>query len=454
MTGCNWSLSQIASATNGELLGTDTGIDGVTTDTRKLTKGQLFVALKGPNFNAHDFVSTAVDAGAVAVMVEYALDIDVPQVVVKDSLKALGMLASAWRQQWGNPLVAVTGSNGKTTVKEMLASIFSQQGDVLATAGNLNNDIGVPLTLLRIGETDQAAIIEMGANHPNEIAYLTGLAKPEVALITNAAAAHLEGFGSLEGVAKAKGEIFSGLPPEGYAVINADDVYADIWYDLASKKKNITFGMDNKADVSCQFHSAVLGNQLEVITPNGTFDCTLKLLGKHNVMNALAATAASLVAGVSLENISIGLSKMRPVAGRLETKLGINGSRIIDDTYNANPNSLNAAIEVLLQNEGKTFLALGDMGELGEDTQELHNNAGEQAKLKGVNKLYAFGPYCLGAVKAFGENAKHFDSQAAMIMQLEQDLTSEVTLLVKGSRAMKMDKVVDALLLKTSQGGG
>jgi len=454
VTGCNWRLSQIASATSGELRGADLVINGVNTDTRKLTKGEFFVALKGPNFDAHDFVSAAVAAGAVAVMVEHALDNDVPQVVVKDSLKALGELASAWRQQWGKSLIAVTGSNGKTTVKEMLASIFSQQGDVLATAGNLNNDIGVPLTLLRISETDQTAIIEMGANHPNEIAYLTELAKPEVALITNAAAAHLEGFGSLEGVAKAKGEIFSGLSSEGYAVINADDVYADIWYGLAAEKQKITFAMDCEADVSCQIQDAALGNKLDITTPKGTFGFTLKLLGKHNVMNALAATAAALVAGVSLQNIGAGLSKMRPVSGRLETKSGVNGSRIIDDTYNANPNSLNAAIEVLMQNDGKTYLALGDMGELGDDTQAMHDQAGEQAKSKGVDKLYAFGPYSLGTVKAFGKNASHFDSQAAMIKQLEQDLTSTVTLLVKGSRAMQMDKVVDALQLKTSQSGG
>jgi len=455
VTGCNWSLSQIASATNGELRGGDPGlkVSGVTTDTRKLSEGQFFVALKGPNYNAHDFVPTAIEAGAVAVMVEYELDIDIPQVVVKDCLKALGQFASAWRLQWGGPLIAVTGSNGKTTVKEMLAAIFSQQGAVLATAGNLNNDIGVPLTLLSISETDQTAIIEMGANHPNEIEYLTGLAKPAVALITNAAASHLEGFGSVEGVAKAKGEIFSGLFPEGFAVINADDVHANIWYELTEKRHKITFGMDVESDVSCKLQRAILGTELQVVTPKGSLNFTLKLLGKHNVMNALAAIAAAVVADVSLKDISKGLSKVSPVPGRLQTKPGLNGSRIIDDTYNANPNSLNAALDVLIQFEGKRILALGDMGELGEDTQKLHNQAGEQARLKGVDRLYGIGPYCVGAVEAFGDNAMHFDSQVAMTKQLELDLTPVDTLLVKGSRAMQMDKVVNAVVLNPNQGG-
>jgi len=456
VTGCQWSLSQIASATSGELRGdvTDFAINGVTTDTRKLAKGQFFVALKGPNYNAHDFVPTAIEAGAVAVMVEHALDIDVPQIVVKDCLKALGQFAGAWRLQWGRNLIGVTGSNGKTTVKEMLAAIFSQQGTVLATIGNLNNDIGVPLTLLGISETDQTAIIEMGANHANEIEYLTNLAKPTVALITNAAAAHLEGFGSVEGVAKAKGEIFSGLSSNGFAVINADDAHADIWYKLTENRQTITFGMDCKSDVTCKLHHVNLGTELQVVTPKGSLSFTLKLLGRHNVMNALAAIAAAIAADVSLENIRNGLSKVSPVPGRLETKPGINGSRIIDDTYNANPNSLNAALDVLIQNQGTKLLALGDMGELGEDTQALHNQAGEQARLKGIDRLYGFGPYCVGAVEAFGDNAKHFDTQVAMIKQLEQKLTSGVTLLVKGSRTMQMDKVVNAVVLNTGQGGG
>ena len=297
MAGCVFAIADAAKAINATLVGGNVTIEGVTTDTRTIESGQLFVALQGPNFDAHDFADNAIKAGAKALLVSRELKVSAPQLVVKDTLVALGQMAAWWRSQFSIPFVAVTGSNGKTTVKEMLASIFSQSGNVLSTKGNLNNHIGVPLTLLSVSKNHDAAVIEMGANHANEISYLTNMTRPDVAMINNAAAAHLEGFGSLEGVAKAKGEIYEGLDKNGVAVINADDQFADYWRGLTKNNRRITFGCENPSDVSCTWQASVEGNLLNVVTPAGDFECNLKLLGKHNVMNALAATAVALGAG-------------------------------------------------------------------------------------------------------------------------------------------------------------
>lgn len=446
MTTCHMTMAEAARLVNAQLQGdADIAFAGVGTDTRTISAGQLFVALKGPNFDAHDFIAQAASSGAVGVMVERGCNVDIPQLIVPDSLKALGLLAQQWRMRFDFPVVGVTGSNGKTTVKEMLASIFATQWNTLSTRGNLNNDIGLPLTLLTLGEQHQAAVIEMGANHPGEIAYLTQIAKPTVALITNAGAAHLEGFGSVEGVAHAKGEIFQGLASDGCAIINADDNYADLWRTLAKGYRLISVGIDNVADVSCSWNGDVNGSQLSVSTPNGEFECQLKLAGRHNVMNALIAAAAAIAAGVSLEKIKSGLEAVQPVAGRLQIKRGINGASIIDDTYNANPYSLLAALKVLANCDGEKYLALGDMGELGTDTEDLHQQAGQHARESGVDALFAVGNYTRKAVEAFGENGHHFDSQETLIDSLRADLNSEVTLLVKGSRASHMERVVAAL---------
>jgi len=474
MSGCKLLLSQVAPQIDAQLVGADLEFDGVSTDTRAVGAGQLFVALKGPNFDAHDFVEDAVSAGAVALLVERRLDIALPQLVVNDSLIGLGRLAAYWRSLLAIPFAAVTGSNGKTTVKEMLAAIFSQQGDTLATSGNLNNHIGVPLTVLSISAQHKAAVIEMGANHAGEIAYLTNIVKPTVAIINNAAAAHLEGFGSLEGVAKAKGEIYQGLVADGVAIINADDSFASLWRSLTKKYRTISFGLKPGAEVSCQWQGNIDGNQLEIKTPQGQFTCAIKLVGEHNVMNALAATAVALGANVGLETIKAGLESLASVPGRLQSKPGVDGVRIIDDTYNANPNSLRAGLDVLAACAGSKYLVLGDMGELGDDAAQLHTEAGERARTLGIDKLFTLGEFSQQAAIAFGDNAAHFNSLDPLIEALrlalskwalsQQQVTrqerlnqenqgqghAKVTLLIKGSRMMHMERVVDALSLDSS----
>ena len=449
------TLGEAAALLQGSLLSGDATFSGVCTDTRELQAGQLFVALTGPNFNGHEFVIEAQQKGAVGAVVSHGsfsgrendgLN-DFPQIVVADTQRAFAQLASNWRSQFDIPVVAITGSNGKTTVKEMLAAIFSQAGDVLATQGNFNNEIGVPRTLLRIAQKHVAAVIEEGASHPGDIAYLTEFVQPTVALVTNAAGAHLEGFGSLDAIAKTKGEIFEGLNDAGVAVINADDVYADLWRAQAGECSVISFGVSVGADVQAVKHG---DGQLHVSTGAGEFAVNWILEGQHNVMNALAATAAALAAGVSLTEIAAGLESVKPVPGRMERKQAINGAEIIDDTYNANPASLLVALDVLSERRNDRYLALGDMAELGEQSVSFHQQAGRQARDKGVQRLYAVGEYSRHAALAFGEEGQHFPAQEQLISQLREDLHEKVTLLVKGSRSAHMERVVAALSVNES----
>jgi len=430
-------LHEAAEALGARWAGKDVMLQGVSTDTRSLQAGQLFVALRGPNFDGHDYLGEAKAKGAAACMVEKPVA-NCPALIVSDTRLALGKLAQTWRRRFAVPLVAVTGSNGKTTVKEMLASILAQQGSTLATKGNLNNDIGLPLTLFGLDAQHASAVVEMGANHAGEIAYLTRLAEPDIAIITNAAPAHLEGFGSLEGVAKAKGEIFQGLGNSGTAIINADDRFAPLWRDLAKNTQQLTFGVHQPADISAQWQAGDRGSQLRVTTPQGEMELHLALLGEHNVINALAAIAAAQAAGASLAVIKAGLERMQPVPGRLQLKPGRNGSRIIDDTYNANPASLAAAIQVL-----------AGFGELGEDALSLHAEAGRAANAADIDALYSVGPMAKAAAQAFGEGAQSFADQASAIAALQPKLTANVTVLLKGSRLSHMERVVDALI----QGG-
>ena len=360
-------LSEIAKALNAPMNGADVQVLSVGTDSRNISKGQLFVGIKGEHFDGNAYAAEAIKQGAAAAMLSEANIHAVPSVMVENTRLALGELAHYWRKKFSLPLVAVTGSNGKTTVKEMITAILSAaNGKVLATAGNLNNDIGMPLTLLKMRAEDTFAVIEMGMNHEAEIRYLTKIAQPNVALVNNAGNAHIGELGSREAIARAKGEIFEGLADDGIAVINADDDFADYWKSLNKNRKIITFGLDAKADVSATYQTQAVSSEIELKTPNGIAKFNLHVLGEHNVHNALAASAVALALGISNENIATGLAQFKPVKGRLNWLPGFNGAVVIDDTYNANPDSMKAAIDVLANQSSLQIFVMGDMAELGE----------------------------------------------------------------------------------------
>ena len=445
----NWLLSQVAAAVSGRMLGEDLALSGVSTDTRAIAAGQLFVALKGERFDAHDFLAQAVASGASALLIsdEAKVPAGVPAVVVDDTRLALGRLAKAWRVSFKLPVIAVTGSNGKTTTKEMVAAILQTEfGEaVLATRGNLNNDIGLPLTLLGLNASHRAAVIEMGMNHPGEIAYLAPIGAPTVAMITNAQRAHLEGMGDLDEVAREKGSIFTGLPADGVAVINADDAYVAFWRKAAGGRTVRTFAIDGAADV----HGAVIVHGLEMsltlTAPEGETEIKLSVPGRHNARNAVAAAAACLAAGIPLRSVAAGLASFSGVKGRLQRRAGKAGAEILDDTYNANPDSVRAGIDVLAATIGKKLLVLGDMGEIGEASGQYHDEIGGYAKSQGVDQLFALGEASKQAVRNFGEGAWHFCTVEKLIAAVDKELGPETTVLVKGSRFMKMERVADAL---------
>ncbi len=438
-------LSEAAVLLESPYRGVDVIFSGVSTDTRTLAKGNLFVALQGPNFDGHHYIDRARQRGAAAVAISEPVSADIPALQVNDTRLALGQLAYHWRRRFQIPVVAVTGSNGKTTVKEMLASILQQRGPTLATAGNFNNDIGLPHTLFRLDEQHRFAVIEMGANHPGEINYLAGITRPDVAIVNNAGPAHLEGFSSLQGVASAKGELFAALSADGVAVINADDAFADYWRGLVKTADIIDFGLDNAAAVTAQWRAEINGSHLEVMTPAGGFHTTLRLPGRHNVMNALAATAAAVALDTDPAVIAAGLESLQPVTGRLQLRPGIRGSRLIDDTYNANPESLQAALDVLAQQPGQRWLVLGDMGELGSDAEKLHRQVAAAAKAAGVSRLFVLGELATVTAAGFGEAAVTCSSMEELVALLKETIDEEVTLLVKGSRLMRMERVIRAL---------
>lgn len=449
----NWLLSQVAAAVGGRLIGADVPVQGVSTDTRAITAGQLFVALKGERFDAHDFLAAAAQAaGALLVSDAAKVPAGASAVLVDDTRLALGQLAAAWRAQFSMPVIAVTGSNGKTTTKEMIAGILQAAfGDaVLATRGNLNNDIGLPLTLLGLNATHQAAVIEMGMNHPGEIDYLTRLGKPTVALVNNAQRAHLEGMGDLDEVAREKGAIFNGLGETGVAVVNADDAYADFWRKLAGQRPVRTFGIDRPADVQAAVHQHGLEITLDLTTPEGAAKIALRIPGRHNARNAVAAAAACLAAGIPLAAVVAGLAAFDGVKGRLQRRVGKAGADILDDTYNANPDSVKAGIDVLATTIGKKLLVLGDMGEIGEASGQYHDEIGGYAKSQGVDRLFALGEATKAAVRNFGDGARHYCHVDKLIAAVDKELGPETTVLVKGSRFMKMERVADALVAPTS----
>ena len=439
------ALSEAARVLDAVQHGDDVTFAGLSTDTRSLGKGNLFVALQGPNFDGHDYLKQAQRQGAVAATVSRVVETGLPMVVVADTRIALGRLAAHWRSRFELPLIAVTGSNGKTSVKEMLAAILTPCGDTLVTRGNLNNDIGVPLTLSGLAASHRYAVVELGANHPGEIAYLADIARPTIGLVNNAAPAHLEGFGDVEGVARAKGELFERLPADGVCVINADDAYAGLWRELAGSRRVIAFGLDADAEVCASWQGDMHGSDIHLHIPSGQVDFHLPLPGRHNVMNALAASAAAVALGLSVDTITRGLSAMRAVSGRWQPCTGLHGAQIIDDTYNANPGSLGAALELLATSERECWLVLGDMGELGDTADALHRRMGEQARDAGLKHLFTLGPLAASASEAFGEGSEAFTSMDALLDCLRERLAAGVTLLVKGSRSMHMERVVDAL---------
>ncbi|HET9679912.1 MAG TPA: UDP-N-acetylmuramoyl-tripeptide--D-alanyl-D-alanine ligase [Gammaproteobacteria bacterium] len=447
-----FTLAELARATNGECNQTDqaqTRFAKVTIDTRALQAGDLFVALPGPNFDGHDYVSYAAEQGASAALVEHPVQTAIPEVVVSNTRKALGEFASAWRNHFDYPVIAITGSNGKTTVKQLTAGIAACHGATLATQGNLNNELGVPLTLLNMREEHRTAVIEMGANHAGEIRYLAQLARPTVGIVTNAAPSHLEGFGDLDGVAHAKGELFENLQDGGTAIINADDNYADLWRDLASPRRVLSFGLHGNADFTVDTETLYVNtdhSRFALQTPDGPVDVTLPLPGEHNVANALAAAAAAWAVGAKREHIAQGLAQVRNVGGRLQVKQSHLGACVVDDTYNANPASLAAALRWAGSLNMPVWLVLGDMRELGAREALLHTEAGRQAREAGVQRLFTLGELSQNATQAFGRGAEHFTDVEALLATLTHALSSGMIVLVKGSRGMRMERVVSALL--------
>ncbi len=446
------TLAEFARACAGHLHGADASFTDVVSDSRALTGGQLFVALAGPNFDGASFVAAAAKAGAAGAVVSAAQALPLPQIVVPDVQAALERAARSWREQFTGPLVGVAGSNGKTTAKEMTASILAQAGECLATRGNLNNHIGVPLTLLRLTDSSRFAVIEMGANHAGEVAALVATARPTIGMITNAGAEHLEGFGSLEGVARAEGEMVAGLPPEAVAVINAEDEFAPMWAKSTAARV-VTFGVRAQADYSASELRTAVGadgfrTHFRLRAPSGSASIELHLGGAHNIANALAAAAAAGSAGATLAHIAAGLAAVRAVPGRLQFKQTRGGAWLIDDSYNANPSSVRAAIEVLVSLAGRRWLVLGDMGELGEHAVEAHAAIGEFARAQGIERLYATGPLMAGAVHSFGAGAQWCTDVPALTATLSQALGSagpDVRLLIKGSRFNRLERVVNAL---------
>ncbi|MCW2487107.1 UDP-N-acetylmuramoyl-tripeptide--D-alanyl-D-alanine ligase [Candidatus Symbiopectobacterium sp. NZEC127] len=443
------TLQQLATALNATLLGDDVAVETVCTDTRKLTPGCLFIALRGEKFDAHDYAHQAVRGGAAALLVSKHLPIDVPQLLVGDTRLALGELGAWMRRQSSARVVALTGSSGKTSVKEMTAAILRQCGDVLYTDGNFNNDIGVPLTLLRLTLEHRFAVIELGANHIGEIAYATNLVRPDSALVNNLAPAHLEGFGSLEGVARAKGEIFNGLPTKGIAVINADSNDLTRWHDVLRDKTVWQFSPqqgENTDYYATDIRHQGAGTLFELHTPFGSLEVNVPLPGRHNVANALASAALAMSVGAGLQQVKDGLAQLQSVPGRLFPIMLAANKLLLDDSYNANVGSMTAAVHTLAEMPGYRVLVVGDMGELGEDAEACHQQVGEVARDAGIDAVLSIGTLSQ-TISLTSECGEHFSDRAGLVARLQTLLSTHdtITVLVKGSRSSAMEHVVHAL---------
>jgi UDP-N-acetylmuramoyl-tripeptide--D-alanyl-D-alanine ligase len=447
------SLAEAAAAMQGTLAGPDTRIGGVSTDSRSIGRGELFVAIRGEHYDGHAFLGMAKERGASAALVDrgFAGAAPLPLIAVEDTRKGLGRLGRHWRERFAPVVIAIAGANGKTTTKEMLAAILrAHAGDsaVLATAGNLNTDIGVPLTMLQLGASHRYCAIELGMNHPGEIEWLAAIAQPTIAVVTNAQREHMEFMKSVEASAEENAHALRALPATGIAVVNADDGCRAIFLAAAGARRVVEFGLGRQAGVSGGYALKGLSCEISLRTPAGEARATLAIPGLHNVRNALAAAACAHAAGIPAETIGRGLSAFRPYTGRLQVKRTAGGATLIDDSYNANPDSVRAAIDVLAACPAPTVLVLGDMGEVGEHGPEFHREVGAYARSSGIGALYALGEASSEAVQAFGAGARHFDSPQALLGALPR----EATVLVKGSRFMRMERVVAALTGET-QGG-
>ena len=449
------NLAWVAATAGGKLVGADAGFDSVSTDTRSLWQGQLFVALRGPRHDASAFLPLAVERGAAGALVEQRQAVDLPQVEVADTGLALRQLATAWRQRFAVPVIAVTGSNGKTTVKEMLGAIMraevrepGEDGGVLVTWGNLNNHVGVPITLLWLRNTHRAAVVEMGASAQREIGVLAAIAQPTVGIITNAGPAHLAGFGgTIRDVATGKAELFTGLEAGAVAVVNRDDDYYGYWRSLRKDLRYRSFGLSADADYRAVNLRELGAGGLEflLVAPEGEVEIHLPMAGNHNVVNALAAAAATLAAGAGLPAVRAGLGAMLNVAGRLRPEPGPAGSTIYDDSYNANPGSVTAAIRFLAAQAGQRWFVLGDMAELGSEEVVLHQSVGELAAQSGIDRFYCVGPLARHAATGFGSSAHWSPDVATLAAELSAQIGPDVQLLVKGSRSAGLERLVHAL---------
>jgi UDP-N-acetylmuramoyl-tripeptide--D-alanyl-D-alanine ligase len=434
-------LSELAAVLDCPTPARDLAVERIATDSRKVHHGTLFAALPGNNVDGHDYAGSAMNLGAAALLVSRPLSLDVPQLVVDDVLLALGKLAAMLRSRVNPCVVGITGSNGKTTVKEMVVSILRQESDVLSTQGNYNNELGLPLSLFELEQNHRYAVLEMGASNCGDIAYLTGIAKPDLGLVTNIGPAHLHGFGNEEGVAREKGEIFATLPEQGWAIINSDEPWSNLWTDMSSAGHSLTFGSQPGVDVRLMEK----GGSSRLVTPDGEFDLRLALPGRHNLLNATAAAAVALALDIDLKKIQHGLESVEPVPGRLNLLKTTVGWTIIDDTYNANPASLYSALQVLSGMQGTPWLVLGDMKELGEGSRKLHWEVGEAAKAMGVGQLFTTGEMSSYTAEAFGEGAEHFNDRDELADVLCSRLRPGVICLVKGSRSMGMEAIVEAI---------
>ncbi len=449
-------LSALAEQLGGERLGDDVEFTTLSTDTRSIKTGDTYLALVGENFNGNDFVEDALNKGAVAAIVSGATvesKISQPLIRVKDTHIALGKIASLCRQQSSAKIVALTGSQGKTTVKEMIGSILNFEGKTLITEANLNNTIGVPLTLLQLTQEHEFAVIEMGADCHGEIEFSATITKPDIALITNANAAHIEGFGSLQGIVEAKGEIIDPTAVDATIILNADDQYVSEWIERAGERNVYRFS-ESDSQVECFAEKIVVGSKgivsFDLVASQGREHITLKVLGRHNAINAVAAAAASLSAGASMASIKQGLERLTPVSRRLNPLNGIQNCCVVDDTYNASPTSFTAAIDVLKSFPERKILVAGDMRELGTEAEDSHLQVGKYAAEAGIEELWAVGELSKLTADGYGPEAKHFETMQDLIVSCKAAANEDVVFLVKGSRGARMEEVVDEL----SVGGG